>query len=602
MKKFFLLTLLSLLLPIVANAYDAKINGIYYNFHGDEAEVTCKKDFEKSYSGTVVIPESVTYNGKTYSVTSIGDYAFLGSIIFANHSLKSVTIPNSVTSIGRLAFKGCGGLTSITIPNSVTSIGEDAFSSCSGLTSITIPNSVTSIGNGAFSGCFSLTSITIPNSVTSIGASAFHGCHRLTSITIPNSVTSIDSYTFNCCSSLTSVTIPESVTKIGEESFENCSSLTSVTILGNITYCGKNIFKDCYKLKTVTVSSATSDVTKLGLSPEVDIVRIGSSDLASVPTINNAGASTPAPATTPKPATTPAPTTTPKPATTPKPTTTPKPATTPATTTTPKPTTTPDADVDKNLPTTSKKQERTFALIIANEHYEMAEPVAYALNDGKIFADYCEQTLGLPKHNIRFYEDATFGKMKAAMRDIKEIADAYEGDMQLIVYYAGHGVPNEQNKEAYLLPVDVDGRHTEEDCYPLSKFYKELGELKSKSVTVFLDACFSGAQRGEGMLASVRGVAIKPKDNTPQGNMVVFSAATGDETASPYNEKGHGLFTYFLLKKLRESKGDCTLGELGEYVQKSVRQQSVVINRKSQTPTIVPSQSLKNSWQTLKLK
>ena len=104
------------------------------------------------------------------------------------------------------------------------------------------------------------------------------------------------------------------------------------------------------------------------------------------------------------------------------------------------------------------------------------------------------------------------------------------------------------------------------------------------------------------MLASARGVALKAKASAPKGNMVVFSAATGDETAFPYREKGHGLFTYFLLKKLRDTKGDCTLGELGEYIQTNVRQQSVVVNRKSQTPTVVPSTTIAGNWKGIKLK
>lgn len=259
------------------------------------------------------------------------------------------------------------------------------------------------------------------------------------------------------------------------------------------------------------------------------------------------------------------------------------------------------SDVDKDLPTAEKKQEKTFALIIANEHYEMAEPVAYALNDGKMFAAYCEKTLGLPKEHIRYYEDATYGKFLTALSDIKQIAKAYNGDMHLFVYYAGHGIPNESSRDAFLLPVDANGQQTEA-CYPISRLYKELGELGAKNVVVFLDACFSGSQRGDGMLASARGVAIKAKSDSPQGNMIVFSAATGDETAYPYKEKGHGMFTYFLLKKLRETKGECTLGELGQYIQENVLQQSVVINRKSQTPTITPSQSLVNTWKSLKLK
>ena len=158
------------------------------------------------------------------------------------HSLTSVTIPNSVTSIGDHAFRGCSGLTSVTIPNSVTSIGSGAFYGCSGLTSVTIPNSVTSIGGGAFQRCSGLTSVTIPNSVTSIGDYAFQGCSGLTSVTIPNSVTSIGDYAFQGCSGLTSVTIPNSVTSVGNYAFKGCSSLTSVTIPNSVTSIGRDAF------------------------------------------------------------------------------------------------------------------------------------------------------------------------------------------------------------------------------------------------------------------------------------------------------------------------------------------------------------------------
>ena len=137
--------------------------------------------------------------------------------------IKTVSIPDGLTSIGNSAFWGCSGLTSITIPNSVTSIGWYAFNGCSSLTSIEIPNSVTSIGGSAFSWCTSLTSVTIPNSVTSIGEYAFSECYSLTSVTIPNSVTSIGEYAFRECYSLTSVTIPNSVTSIGGDAFAYCS-------------------------------------------------------------------------------------------------------------------------------------------------------------------------------------------------------------------------------------------------------------------------------------------------------------------------------------------------------------------------------------------
>ena len=178
------------------------------------------------------------------SVTSIGISAFMYC-----SGLTSVTIPNSVTSIGNDIFYGCKGLTSVTIPNSVTSIEYGAFNGCSGLTSVTIPNSVTSIGELAFYLCTGLTSVTIPNSVTSIGQSAFEGCSGLTSVTIPNSVTSIGWYAFSGCSGLTSITIPNSVTSIGKSAFSGCSSLTSVTIGNSVTSIGDYAFRYCSKLE-----------------------------------------------------------------------------------------------------------------------------------------------------------------------------------------------------------------------------------------------------------------------------------------------------------------------------------------------------------------
>ena len=259
-----------------------------------------------------------------------------------------------------------------------------------------------------------------------------------------------------------------------------------------------------------------------------------------------------------------------------------------------------DNALDINIPETNEENKKSFAVIIGNENYERVTKVQYALNDAKVFASYCRKTLGLPKDNIRIYRDATYGTMLSALDDIKSIASAFEGDLNVIFYYAGHGVPSESDKTAYLLPVDASGQHTEV-CLSTKRLYDTLDGLHAKRVLVFMDACFSGAQRGEGMLASARGVALKVKQDAPKGNMVVFSAATGDETAYPYKEKGHGLFTYYLLKKLQDTKGDVTLGELSDYVNKEVRRQSVVINHKSQSPTVVPAAGM-SDWTSIKLK
>ena len=217
-------------------AHDFEVDGIYYKILSavdKTVEVTYKGNsyYSKGYTGNVVIPESVIYNEKNYSVTRIGDHAFYGC-----SGLTSVEIPNSVTSIGLGAFGGCSGLTSVTIPSSVTSIEIWSFASCTGLTSVVIPNSVKSIRNSAFSGCSGLTSVVIPNSVTSIESSAFRSCTGLTSVVIGNGVTSIGYGAFYGCYSLESVVIGNSVTSIENEAFFNDYRLKTVINLSSLTF------------------------------------------------------------------------------------------------------------------------------------------------------------------------------------------------------------------------------------------------------------------------------------------------------------------------------------------------------------------------------
>ena len=257
-------------------------------------------------------------------------------------------------------------------------------------------------------------------------------------------------------------------------------------------------------------------------------------------------------------------------------------------------------DVDINIPIANNMSNLTFAVIISNEKYQMEKPVQYAENDGKIFTEYCKKALGLPEKNVHFITNATLNNIKHEIKWLQDVIAVYNGDAKVIFYYAGHGIPDEQNKSAYLLPIDGYGSDVTTG-YALEDLYKALGCLPSKAVTVFLDACFSGAKRDGDMLASARGVAIKVKQNYPTGNMVVFTAAQGDETAYPYKEEGHGLFTYYLLKKLQETKGDVTLGELGDYIKTQVERQSIVTNGKLQSPAILSASSIGNSWKEWKL-
>ena len=224
----YLLIFLVCLLSLPLRAEETfQIDGITYSFEKGSGGAQVYKG-DKSLSHANILP-SFIYDGYSYKVTSIGQYAFSDC-----SGLTSVTIPESVTSIGSRAFEWCSGLTSVTIPESVTSIGSDAFY-CSGLTSVTIPESVTSIGSGAFYHCDNLTSLTIPNSVTSISESAFKWCSGLTSVTIPESVTWIGDYAFSGCSGLTSIEF-NGATSIRFGAFYNCPRLHSIKLPENFAY------------------------------------------------------------------------------------------------------------------------------------------------------------------------------------------------------------------------------------------------------------------------------------------------------------------------------------------------------------------------------
>ena len=265
------------------------IDGINYDFN--ETDKTAIVHRRASYSGDIVIPDSVRFNFVYYRVIGIYDKAFQNC-----ESLTSITIPNSILSIGEEAFSGCNGLTSVSLGNGITSIEKGVFSGCSSLTSLTLPNCVTSIGAGAFGGC-GLTSFIIPNGITSIEASTFVGCSNMTSITIPNSVVSIGDYAFQGCN-LASFTLPNSVTYIGRDAFQyvpipiyndtffahlpedysgsyripegikqlvfafsHCINLTSVTIPNSVVYIGENAFYDCRNLTSITLPN---NVTEIG--------------------------------------------------------------------------------------------------------------------------------------------------------------------------------------------------------------------------------------------------------------------------------------------------------------------------------------------------
>ena len=194
----------------------------------------------------------------------------------------------------------------------------------------------------------------------------------------------------------------------------------------------------------------------------------------------------------------------------------------------------------------------TFVLIIGNQNYRFASNVPYAIHDARVFAEYCKKTLGVPAGNIHIAEDAT--KQMILEEEIEDWLSKMPNRDQrkLIVYYAGHGVPDTKDKnKAYILPTDVRGVNPQRGI-ALDALYSKLGDLAFEQTSVFLDACFSGVGRTDPVVPELRAVEIKPAKATfGEGSVVVFSAAQGNETAQGYPEEGHGLFTYYLLKELQ---------------------------------------------------
>lgn len=258
------------------------------------------------------------------------------------------------------------------------------------------------------------------------------------------------------------------------------------------------------------------------------------------------------------------------------------------------------SDVDLNIPETGNNAENTFVLIIANENYQFVDNVDFALNDGNTFKQYCVKTLGVPERQIWLFEDASYGVMNSGISKMVRAMDLFDNP-KAIVYYCGHGIPDEKTGNAYIIPVDGNGKDMS-TCYSLNKLYKAFADTKASNVTYFMDACFTGANKEGAMLVAARGVAREPKKEVLTGNSVVFSATSADETAMAFKEKQHGLFTYYLLKKLQETNGDVSYEELFNYINSNVRKEAFLTNDKVQTPVVSTSPATFSTWKNMNLK
>ena len=423
-----------------------------------------------------------------------------------------------------------------------------------------IGNGISRIGSCAFAGCKMLETIEFHNGslVEEIGWGAFLYCVRLFNFSIPSGIKKIEKSAFAGCSSLRSVSIPEQA-NVEDYAFLSCTNLNVLDIavnasLGKAVFAceqkiGDNIRHTYYQgeIRSLPANINANNSYVYGLAKEA----VEEFFKKQRPDLNNEEE-------------------------------------------------TMTSEVDTYIPSSEFTRNDTYALIIGNQHYRFAPDVPYARHDAQIFAQYCKKTLGIPSEHIHLCKDAT--KAMILEQEIedwlgKEIQD--KKSKKVIIYYAGHGVPDiDEKNKSYILPTDVLGT-TPKRGIALDKFYAAIGSLGFQQVTVFMDACFSGVNRNnESVNMGERATEVDaPDTHISTGNMVVFCAAQGNETAQGFLKEGHGLFTYYLLKELQISNGQITFGRLSKELQKNVSQTAPTLElRKKQTPTTKVSNQLSSSW------
>lgn len=418
-----------------------------------------------------------------------------------------------------------------------------------------IETGVTKIGACAFANCTELLDVELNSyHLNTIGWGAFMNCTHLRTISLPSNLERLETIAFANCSSLSSITIPDRC-RVGDQAFLSCTSLSSLTIgstaiIGHLAFANEvetesGIRHSAYmgEIKKIPAYINENNCNSYGLSKaSVSKLTAGNMNNIDYDEVTS--------------------------------------------------------DVDVNIPHGLGYRYNTYALIIGNQQYRFAPDVPYAIHDARVFSDYCVTTLGIPSENIHVCENATkYMILDEEMGWLKSIPA--KDSKRLIVYYAGHGVPDIANKnKAYMLPADVRGTRPDKGI-ALDSFYSDLANLDFRQVSIFLDACFSGIARdNESVNEGVRAVEIEAEDViADSGNIVVFSASQSNQIAQGYPEHGHGLFTYFLLKAIQESNGNVTLGSLSNILTNNVSKTAPTLElRKSQTPTTNPSESAGDSW------
>lgn len=427
-----------------------------------------------------------------------------------------------------------------------------------GVRKVDIGMGIKHIGSCSFANCHDLQEVVFQGNVEEIGWGAFYNCSRLRTISLPEHLRSIGTIAFGRCSSLTNVKIPAQC-RVGNQAYISCDNLKAIdlsptTILGDYVFASEVTVDNRVRhaLYTGEILRLPTYVNTLNCNGFGLSKRSVEKCAKSVVAENTYDYIT--------------------------------------------------SDVDSLIPNSINVRNDLYALVIGNQNYRFASSVPYAIHDARVFADYCRKVLGIPSGHIHVAEDAT--KQMILEEELEDWAGniGNREDKSLIVYYAGHGVPDTKNRnKAYILPTDVRGTNPKRGI-ALEKFYEQLNGLGFKQTSVFLDACFSGVNRdNEGVSEGLRAVEIEAEEAVlGDGSMVVFSAAQGNETAQAFPEQGHGLFTYYLLKAMQDSYGTISFGDLSDDLRAKVSKQAMDLKmRKKQTPMTTPSESAADTWRDL---
>ena len=418
---------------------------------------------------------------------------------------------------------------------------------------------VKNIGSCAFANCKNLQEVLFNgNDLETIGWGAFLNCVRLRNLSLPVQLKNIETIAFANCQALPSINIPDRC-RLADQAFVSCTNLKMVDVAPTVIL-GHHAFAREVEINGVKRHALYEGEIRR-LPPYVNVGNCQEFGFSkeSVDQCTN----TEVQAANYDYAT---------------------------------------SEVDTIIPVSVVTRQNTYALIIGNQNYRFVSNVPYAIHDARVFGDYCKTALGVPVANIHIAEDATKQMILEEEIDdwISKIPNREEKN--LIVYYAGHGVPDVKNKnKAYILPTDVRGTNPQRGI-ALDALYNKLGELAFNQTSVFIDACFSGVNRNnEGVTEGLRGVEIEAEEPTfADGNIVVFTAAQGNETAQGYPQEGHGLFTYCLLRQLQTTQGFINFGTLSDQIKSEVSQRAMELQlRKPQTPVTSHSDKLADTWRDM---